>query len=447
MVTLARNGLALFTDLYELTMMQAYMAEGMSDTAVFTMFVRRLPDRRNFLLACGIDDALACLEALTFSDGDIAYLRSLGMFSDSFLNWLHTFRFTGDVHAVPEGTPIFAAEPMLEVVAPIAEAQLIETLLMNQVHVQTLLASKAARVVLAAQGRRVIDFGGRRAHGIDAAIDGARAFYVAGVHGTSNVLAGRLHAIPVAGTMAHSYIQAHDDERQAFSAFASAFPGTVVLVDTYDTLEGVRRLIPLIRKAEGGLDVSAVRLDSGDLDTLARETRRLLDQAGLQHVGIVASGSLDEYAIATLLAAGAPISGFGVGTNMAVSADVPSLDIVYKLSEYRGIGRTKLSPHKGILPGRKQVFRREEGGRATGDVIAGVAEHIDGRPLLEPAMRGGRMVSGFGGNLNAARQRAADQIARLPTTLLTHAPANPPFPVSVSDGLERHHTRVRSGVN
>jgi nicotinate phosphoribosyltransferase len=436
--------LGLFTDLYELTMAQAYLAEGLTDTAVFTLFVRRLPEHRNVLIACGLESVLAYLEQLQFSDDDLAYLRSLDTFSDACLNWLRGFRFTGDVHAVPEGTPLFANEPILDVVAPIAQAQLIETFIMNQVHVQTVLASKAVRVVIAARGRRVIDFGARRMHGIDAALKAARAFYIAGVHGTSNVLAGKLYGMPVAGTMAHSYVQAHGDEREAFRAFASAFPGTVLLVDTYDTLEGVKKVIELVTSAPDHIRISAVRLDSGELLALSRETRRLLDAAGLQHIGIFASSELDERAIAALVTAEAPIDGFGVGTGMGVSDDAPSLDIAYKLSEYGGEGRTKLSPHKSILPGRKQVFRREEGGTATGDVIAGATERLDGRPLLQLVMREGRRVSESITDLPSIRRYTAEELARLPVHITAIEPAASAYPVSISAALEQHDARIRN---
>jgi len=438
--------LSLFTDLYELTMMQAYLAEGVTDTAVFTLFVRRLPEHRNFLLACGIEPVLEYLETLRFTDEDLEYLRSLDRFSNELLTWLRGFRFTGDVYAVQEGTPIFANEPIVEVVAPIAQAQLVETFVMNQIHVQTVLASKGARVVAAARGRTVVDFGARRSHGIDAALKAARAFYIAGVHATSNVLAGKLYGIPVAGTMAHSYIQAHEDERDAFRAFARTFPGTVLLVDTYDTLEGVRRVIELVKSAPEEITVSAVRLDSGDLGPLARETRRLLDAAGLQHIGIFASSGLDEHVIVDLLDSGAPINGFGVGTGMSVSEDAPALDMAYKLSQYGGSGRTKLSRHKPILPGRKQVFRQEDGGTAVRDVIGRAEERLEGRPLLQLMMRGGAPVPEASASLESLRRRAAEELARLPAHVTAIAPATPRYPVVVSDALEQHHARVREAV-
>lgn len=438
------NELALFTDLYQLTMLQAYWAEGLTDTAVFTLFVRRLPEQRNVLVACGLESVLAYLEQLQFRAHDLAYLRSLEMFSDEFLTSLGELRFTGDVHAVPEGTPVFANEPILEIVAPIMQAQVIETFVMNQIHAETVLASKAIRVVTAAQGRRVVDFGTRRTHGIDAALKAARSSYIAGVHATSNVLAGKLYGIPVAGTMAHSYVQAHGNEREAFRAFARRFPGTVLLVDTYDTVTGVRHVIDLVKSAPADIKVGAVRLDSGDLVALARETRRLLDEAGLHDIQIFVSSGLDEHSIAALLNAGAPVDGFGVGTGMTVSADAPSLDIVYKLAEYGGAGRTKLSPQKSILPGRKQIFRREEDGTAVADVIGRADEELPGRPLLQPVMRGGKRAAGGATDLDSIRRHAAEEFSRLPQRVRDVTPVNPPYPVDISAALEQHFEQVQA---
>lgn len=437
---------ALFTDLYELTMLQAYHAEGLRETAVFSLFVRRLPPGRNFLLACGLEQVLDYLERLRFEAEDLAWLRSLGGFSDDFLEWLRDFRFTGAVHALPEGTPLFGGEPILEVTAPLPEAQLIETFVMNQVQLQTLLASKAARVVAAAAGRPVIDFGARRMHGLDAAVMAARAFHVAGVAATSNVLAGRRFGLPLAGTMAHSYVQAHDSEPAAFRAFARLYPDSVLLVDSYDTLEGVRRVIALARELGEAFRIRAVRLDSGDLGALARAARALLDAAGLQRVEIFASGGLDETRIAALLAAGAPIDGFGVGTAMGVSEDAPGLDIAYKLCEYAGRGRLKLSPGKPILPGRKQVFRRERDGEAEGDTIARAGERLPGRPLLRPVMRDGRRLAEGRESLEAMRARARAGIAALPARLRALEPAEPAYPVAVSPALRRHAEEIAARV-
>lgn len=433
---------ALFTDLYELTMMQAYHDEGMRERAVFSLFVRRLPVERNYLLACGLEAVLDYLENLSFQPDDIDYLTSLGIFSVEFLESLKTFRFTGDVFAVTEGTPVFANEPILEIEAPVAEAQVVETFVMNQIHHQTLVASKAARVVEAAAGRTVVDFGSRRMHGLDAAVKAARAFHIAGVASTSNVLAGKTYGLPVAGTMAHSYIQAHGEEAEAFRAFARTFPETVLLVDTYDTIEGVRRVIDLARLLGEDFRISAIRLDSGDLGDLSRKARSMLDGAGLKSVGIFASGGLDEYEIAALVRADAPIDGFGVGTNMGVSHDVPDLDIAYKLCEYAGEGRVKLSPGKPVLPGRKQVFRFEEGGIARKDVIARADQKVEGRPLLQCVMKNGARTAAGMTSLGLCRETAEAEIAALPVRIRAIEKADPPYEIEVSEALESFHDEV-----
>jgi nicotinate phosphoribosyltransferase len=436
----------LFTDLYELTMLQAYVHEEMHDRAVFSLYVRRLPEERNFLLACGLETVLDYLEHLAFTDDDVRYLASLELFSSRFLDWLPRFRFTGDVYAMPEGTPVFANEPLLELDAPLPEGQVVETFVLNQYHLQTLLASKAARVVAAAAGRRVMDFATRRMQGSDAALRGARAFHVAGVHATSNVLAGRLYGLPVAGTMAHSYIQAHGHEREALRTFARMFPGTTLLVDTYDTLAAVRQVIDLLGERPDPIRISAIRLDSGDLASLARESRRLLDAAGFHDVRIVASGGLDEHTIAAFIAAGAPIDAFGVGTDMGVSHDAPALDFVYKLAEYRGEGRTKLSTGKPVLPGRKQVFRREDRDRDVGDLIGRAGEPLPGRPLLTLVMKDGRRVPDADQDLQRARERAAREVARLPPAVRALDPADPPYPVEVSHVLHAYHEETQRRV-
>jgi nicotinate phosphoribosyltransferase len=437
---------ALFTDLYELTMLQAYFEEEMTEEAVFSLFVRRLPARRNYLLACGLDAVLDYLERLRFSEDDLSYLSSLGQFSDRFLERLRDLRFTGDVSAVPEGTPVFADEPILEIAAPLPQAQVVETFVMNQVHLQTLLSTKAQRVVTAAAGRPVIDFGARRMHGVDAALKAARAFYIGGVVATSNVLAGKTYGIPVAGTMAHSYIQAHSDEAAAFRAFTKLYPDTVLLVDTYDTLEGVGRVRELADSLGDDFKVTAVRLDSGDLAALAAETRKRLDEAGLERVEIFASGGLDEDRIDALLSAGAPIDGFGVGTSMGVSSDVPDLDIAYKLCEYAGGGRLKLSPGKPVLPGRKQVFRFEEGGRSVRDVIGRCDEDLPGRPLLVPVMRRGKRLPPGHVELESIRNHARRSLQRLPDRVLSLTRAEPSYPVKISAGLSRYKKSIMDQV-
>ena len=429
-------------------MMQAYFEEQMHETAVFSLYVRRLPEQRNYLLACGLEDVLTYVETLRFDQAALAYLASFGPFSDRFLRHLEQFRFTGDIHAVPEGTPVFALEPILEISAPLAEAQLLETIVMNQIHLQTVLASKAARVVQAARGRRVVDFGFRRMHGLDAGLKGARAFHIAGVNGTSNVAAGQVYGIDVAGTMAHSYIQAHTNEYDAFLTFARLYPDTVLLVDTYDTLAGVRHVIALSRELGADFHVAAVRLDSGNLPELATDARRILDEAGLHNVLIFASGNMDEYEIARLLASGAPIDGFGVGTAMGASRDAPTVDIVYKLVEYAGRGRVKLSAGKELLPGRKQIFRLEQDGVATHDVLASFDERQPGRPLLQQVMQDGMRLPAGRVSLNEARARAKQELDRIPAPFRAVEPCRGAYPVDISpvlsaayDAQRREHLR------
>ncbi|QSQ21894.1 nicotinate phosphoribosyltransferase [Pyxidicoccus parkwayensis] len=431
------DGAALLTDLYQLTMAEAYLDEGLWDEAVFSLFVRRLPSRRNYLLAAGLEDALRFLEQLRFGAEELDWLASLGRFSDRLLGWLERFRFSGDVDAMPEGTPVFAQEPLLEVRAPLPEAQLVETYLLNQVHLQTLAASKAARVVEAAAGRPVMEFGLRRIHGTDAGLKVARAAYVAGVDSTSNVLAGKLYGIPLSGTMAHSYVQAHDDELDAFRVFTRVYPEATLLVDTYDTLHGVQHAIRLARERGEDFHVRALRLDSGDLLALSRAARDMLDEAGLKQVRLVGSGGLDEDAVAKLVAHGAPLDAFGVGTAMGVSADAPSLDMAYKLVEYAGKERVKLSEGKVLLPGAKQVYRQEDDGVARADVLTRRGDVEEGHPLLRPVMRAGKRLPGASPPLADVRARARREVSRLPPGVRALAPARPPYPVRLGKALER----------
>ncbi|MGA2716051.1 MAG: nicotinate phosphoribosyltransferase [Bryobacteraceae bacterium] len=424
---------ALFTDLYELNMAQAYRAEGMAGKAVFELIYRKLPDHRNFIVAAGLEDVLRFLVRFRFTTDELDWLRGQRGFSDAFVRSLEDLRFTGDVYAVPEGTPVFPHEPLLQVVAPITEAQLVETALLNMVHFQSLALTKADRIVRAAKGRQVIDFGSRRAPGGDAALSVARATYLAGGHGTSNVLAGRTWGMPIFGTMAHSYIQAHETETDAFEAFASLNPGTTLLVDTYDTLEGVRLVVDLKRRLGDRFQVSAVRLDSGDLATLARETRRMLDAGGLGDVTIFASSGLDEYQVARLVEAGAPIDAFGVGTKLAVSADAPEVDMAYKLVEYAGKGRFKLSRGKTLYPGRKQVFRQIRDSHMAGDAIGRFDESLPGLPLLRPSMLAGAIQPQP--SLEEARHYMHQQLAQLPEELLSLEAAREPYAVHFSKNL------------
>jgi nicotinate phosphoribosyltransferase len=429
------DNVSLLVDLYELTMLEAYRSEGMNEPAVFSLFVRRLPENRNFLLACGLDTVLAFLEELHFSPSVVERLVLEEGFDPDFGEWLSRLRFRGAVRAVPEGTPVFENEPLLEIEAPLPEAQLVETFVMNQIHLQTVLASKAARVKRAAEGRSVVDFGLRRMHGIDAGIKAVRAFAIAGIDATSNVLGGELYGVPRAGTMAHSYVQAHSSELEAFRAFVRVYPEGTLLVDTYDTLEGVRNVVRLAGEMGERFRVRGVRLDSGDLATLSRATRRILDQAGLDQVRIVASGGLDEWKIRILLKEGAPIDTFGVGTGMGVSEDAPSLDIAYKLTEYAGEGRLKLSPEKAIFPGAKQVFRVEQGSRAVRDVVGRADEEPPGRPLMMNVMNGGRRLPAGRVPVAESRERAREELARLPARILALDPAEPPYPVEMSRAL------------
>ena len=432
----------MLTDLYQLTMLQSYFEHRMTDIAVFDLFVRRLHPNRNYLVACGLEDVLHYLEALSFSHEHLSYLRSLNRFSSEFLDYLASLRFTGDVYAVREGTVIFANEPLLAVIAPLPEAQIIETFTINQIHLQSLAASKAARVVAAAQGRSIIDYGLRRIHGTDAGLKSARAFYVAGVDATSNVLAGEIYGIPVSGTMAHSFIQAHDSEYEAFRRFTETFPEGTLLVDTYNTLDGVRHVIRLAGELGSAFRVTGIRLDSGDLVRLSKESRRLLNEAGLSHVKIVASGNIDEYVIERLIQSEAPIDGFGVGTHMGTSADVPYLDMAYKLVEYAGIPRMKFSPAKATLPGQKQVFRTVVNSKAGGDVIGRFGETLPGRTLLQPVMVGGRRV-GTPPALTDLRSQCRDGINQLPPQLLASTPTDRPYSVAMSAQLLALHQKLQ----
>ena len=427
----------LLTDLYELSMLEAYAAHGMAGTAVFELFVRKLPERRGFLLAAGLQQAVEFLEGLHFTPEELDWLRLSGLFSAGFVDGLATLRFTGDVDAMPEGTVCFADEPLLRVTAPLPQAQLVETRLINLLHFQTVIASKAARLVLAAPGKQMVDFGLRRAHGAEAGLLAARAAYLAGFDATATVQAGRDFGIPIVGTMAHSFVQAHDDEATAFERFARVRPKALtLLIDTYDTERAAMLVASLApRLAADGISVAAVRLDSGDLDAQARAVRGILDRAGLRSVRIMASGGLDEQRIQALCREGAPIDGFGVGTSLTTASDAPALDCAYKLQEYAGRARRKRSQGKATWPGRKQVFRRyAPDGSISGDIVALLDEPVEGEPLLQPAMRGGRRVVEFP-TLAEARVRAAESLRRLPAPLQRLEPGS--VPVEISQGIRR----------
>jgi len=444
------DNMMLLTDLYELTMAASYHEHRPDDRATFELFVRKLPPKRSYLMFAGLDQVLFYLTHLSASSDAIRYLRSTGLFPPSFLTYLRTLRFRGDLDAMPEGTVFFPYEPVLRVTANLIEAQLVETFLLNAVNVQTLVATKACRVLEAAAGREVVEFGLRRAHGMDAGLKGARAAYLAGCVGSSNVLAGRLYGIPVFGTMAHAFVQAFPSEREAFQAFTTTFPkGTTLLIDTYDTLAGAG---DAARVAQGlarhGTRLGGVRLDSGDLIALSRQVRRLLNARHLRHVKIYATGNLTEQRIMEIVRRGAPIDAFGVGTELSVSADAPSLDVVYKLSEVVRDGKIiptlKLSAHKRTYPGRKQVYRVERRGRPVEDILALEGESVPGRPLLVPVLRNGRLVRRLP-SLSAIRRQATGERARLPTNL-RGLDARASYPVRISPGLQRLTESCRRAV-
>lgn len=429
---------ALLTDLYQLNMIQAYVDHGEMQTAVFELFVRRLPERRNFLVAAGLGSALEFLERLRFTSEEIEWLASTRRFDARMLDYLASMRFTGDVHAMPEGTVFFPGEPILRVTAPLPEAQLVETRMLNALHFQSLIASKAARMVLAAPGKTLVDFGLRRAHGGEAGLMAARSSYVAGFDGTATVLAEQLFGIPSYGTMAHSFVEAHDDESEAFEHFARSRPESLtLLIDTYDTEEGARKVAALApRLAADGIRVAAVRLDSGDLVALSRSVRRILDEAGLEDVSIFASGGLDEDSVLHVMSERAPIDGFGVGTSLTTSSDAPALDCAYKLQEYAGVPRRKRSVGKETWAGRKQVWRRlGPDGRMIGDVLSVESDDHDGEPLIAPVMREGRVIEPRA-TLEDARRRCARDLARLPESLRRLEPGAP-YGVEIAPALER----------
>ena len=447
--TSQNTSLSLFTDLYELTMAQAYWQAGVTAEACFSMFARRLPTNRGYLVFAGLEDMLDALSGLRFSEGDIAQLRSMGLFDEGFLEYLSGLRFTGCARAMPEATVFFANEPVLEVTASVIEAQIVETLLLNLFNTHTMLATKAARVVEAADGRTVVDFAARRTQGIDAATKLARAAYIAGFAGTSNVLAARRYDIPAVGTMAHSFITSFDSEIEAFSAYAESFPdNSTFLVDTYDTLEGIRNAITVAKRMrEQRRELNAIRLDSGDLLALSVEGRAMLDAAGLSHVQVLASGGLDEFQVADLVREGAAIDGFGVGTNVGTSADYPWLDCVYKMVEYDGKPTMKLSEDKETLVGAKQVFRRVDAdGMYAEDVIGSADEPApDGAAaLLSDVMKGGKRLH-EAPSLDGLRERWSGELERLPAA---HRRIRSPdeYPVLVSDTLRERHNRAKQSI-
>ncbi len=436
--------LALLTDLYQLTMAACYFEQGMAEEATFSLFIRKYPTDRGYFVAAGLSEALEYLETLRFGEDDLAYLESTGLFQASFLDYLKKVRFTGEVHALPEGSIFLKDEPILEVSAPILEAQLAETFILNAVSLQSLIATKASRSVHVAQGRPLIDFSLRRTQGTDAGLKVARASYLAGFLGTSNVLAGKLYGIPIFGTMAHSYITSFAQETDAFRVFSRVFPKTTtLLIDTYDNLAGARKAVKVAKEMEArGERLRYVRLDSGDMAAISREVRKILDDSGLEEVRILASGGFDEHKIAKVLAAGARIDSFAVGTKMGVSADAPYFDIAYKLVKYAGRPVMKLSTGKVTLVDKKQIYRyHDDQGNLLRDVIALREENLAGAlPLLQPVLRRGKLIRSLP-SLKDSREHFQAQFARLPEPY--KALENPPaYPVELSPGLKDLQSRV-----
>ncbi len=446
-LTLCDGELSFATDLYQLTMAAAYHDRSPMPRATFELFVRRMPRDRNFLVFAGAEQALASLAELRFTAEQIDYLRGLpafGRIPPGYFDALARFRFAGNVWTMREGTVFFPGEPVLRVTGTLFEAQLVETLLLSIVNFQTMIASKAARVRLAAgDGVQLAEFGGRRAHGPQAAAWVARAAFVGGFDSTSNVLAGQRLGIPVVGTMAHSFVMSYESERQAFEAYQRLFPEhTILLVDTYDTLAGVRTALALERPFRG------IRLDSGDIAKLAREARRLLDENGRADAQIFASGDMNEWKVAHLIEERAPIDAFGVGTQLATSADSPSIGGIYKLVEVEEEGRTipkfKASVGKATYPGKKQVVRRVADGRMVGDRIVPLAAAPSSGaeiPLLRPAMREGEIL--VDDPLPEVREHCRAQLALLPERLRGLSPVSPPYPVTIDAGLEELRTANR----
>jgi nicotinate phosphoribosyltransferase len=395
---------ALITDLYELTMAQSYLEHGKTGKAVFSLFVRRLPENRNFLVACGLETLMKSLENFKFGDRELKYLKSLGIFKDWFLDYLRELELDLEFYALEEGTIFFQNEPILQVEGPLPKAQLIETLVINLVHFETLIASKAVRNYIAAKGKTLVDFGLRRAHSPMAGLLSARACYIGGFNGTSNLQAGMLYGIPVFGTMAHSYIMVFDQEEEAFRAFARSFPDRVfLLIDTYNTVEGAKKALKLLKE---GIKVLGVRIDSGDISELCREVRRIFDQEGFKDVKILVSGGVDEYDIERWISEGVPIDAFGVGTKLLTCADAPYLDIAYKLVEYEGKPKFKESPGKRTFPYKRQVWRFLKDGKFDYDKVSRFQEGGLVKRVRFPLP-----------SLKEIRERVLEQINQLPEGL------------------------------
>jgi nicotinate phosphoribosyltransferase len=409
--------IALSTDLYELTMAQSYLENGKTKPAVFSLFIRRLPKNRSFLVAAGLETLLEKIKKFRFTEEELNYLENLKIFSKNFLDYLENYRFSGDIYAVNEGKIIFENEPLIQVEANLPDAQILETLIINIIHFQTLIASKAARSFIVSGGKRVIDFGFRRAHGIEAGVYAARAAYIAGIDSTSNLEAGKNFGIPVVGTMAHSYVMVFDSEEEAFKCFAKSFPKMpIFLIDTYDTLSAAKKVVKL---AKEGVKAIAVRIDSGDLVKLSKKVREILDEAGLNDVKIIVSGGLDEHDIKKLMDEKAPVDIFAVGTKLVTSADQPYLDIAYKLVEYDGKPKFKLSPGKATFPYKRQIIRHYlQNGIMNYDELVRFNEEVEGEKLVFKVVEKGKIVYTFK-SLKEIKETFLEEIKKLPENLKT----------------------------
>jgi nicotinate phosphoribosyltransferase len=448
---LTEENMTLFADLYELTMCASYFDNKKLEAATFDLLIRRLPPNRSYFLFTGLEQVLSFLEKIKFTEEHLSYLRKQG-FKEDFLSYLKNFRFTGEVYAVPEGSIVFPCEPLIRITAPIIEAQLVETFLLNTINLQTMIATKASRVVQAAKGKPVVEFGLRREHGIDAGMKVARSSYIAGCAGTSNVLAGMVYGIPVFGTMAHSFIMSYEKEIDAFRAFTKTFPHkTTLLVDTYSDFAGAEKAVIVAKELEqAGHKLVGVRIDSGDLVQSSKRVRALLDQNGLGYVTIFASGDLDEFKIAELQEKDAKIDAYGVGTKMGTSTDYPYIDVIYKLSEVaNNKGKfspiMKLSEGKITLPGRKQVYRfTNKKGQYVKDVIALETEQIDGKPMLNKVMENGKIIQKMP-TTEEIRKIAAKNLSKLPEKYqkLTNADT---YPVDLSQSLTDLITQLKKKI-
>lgn len=433
------KNLALFTDLYELTMAACYFEQGMFEEATFSLFVRDYPPSRRYFVSAGLPEVLSYLEKLTFFSDDLDYLDQKGIFKREFLSYLERFRFSGEVYALPEGRLFFANEPILEVTAPLIEAQIVETFIINAINLQVMIATKASRCVHAAWPRKLVDFSLRRTQGTDAGMKAARASFIGGFIGTSNVLAGKIYGIPIYGTMAHSFITSFEKEIDAFRAFAQTFPeNTVLLVDTYDTLQGAIKAAEVGKEmAKKGRKMKGVRLDSGDMARLSQDVRKTLRNSGLQEATIFASGGFDEYKIKKVFEQGADIDSFGVGTKMGASADAPYLDMAYKLVKYDGRPVLKLSPGKISLPSDKQIFRfTDSKGKLERDIIGLRDDEINGgEPLLKKVMDNGEIIF-QSPSLSETQDYFLDEFSKLDEKHKAIEGGKELFPVSLSPRLE-----------